>query len=109
MLWALALSFTHLTETSTVIPPAQQQQISAELEHDAEIMSNTQLQRQIAGEPPAVQDAVLAINTYSRNRSLQIALLVPALASLLGLGNSFRMLRLPDITPAADIEGAGLG
>ena len=32
MLWALALSFTHLTETSTVIPPAQQQQISAELD-----------------------------------------------------------------------------
>ena len=24
-------------------------------------------------------------------------------------GNSFRMLRLPDITPAADIEGVGLG
>jgi hypothetical protein len=44
---------THLTETSTVIPPAQQQQISAGLEHDAEVMSNTQLQQQIAGEPPA--------------------------------------------------------
>jgi hypothetical protein len=109
MLWALALSFTHLTQTSTVIPPAQQQQISAELEHDAEIMSNTQLQQQIAGEPPAIQDEVLAINTHARNRSLQIALLVPAIASLLGLGNSFRMLRLPDITPAADIEGVGVG
>ena len=43
MLWALALSFTHLTATSTVIPSAQQQQISAALEHDAEVMSNTQL------------------------------------------------------------------
>ncbi len=41
MLWALALSFAHMTEASSVIPPAQQQQISAELEHDAEIMSNT--------------------------------------------------------------------
>ena len=71
-------------------------------------MSNTQLQQQIAGEPPAVQ-VVLAINTHARNRSLQVALLVPAIASLLGLGNSFRMLRLPDITPAADIEGAGFG
>ena len=50
MLWALALSFTHLTETSTVISPAQQQQISAELEHDAEVMSNTELQQQITGE-----------------------------------------------------------
>ena len=88
MLWALALSFTHLTETSTVIPPAQQQQISAELEHDAEIMSNTQLQQQITGEPPDVQAEILAINTHARNRSLQVALLVPAIASLLGLGNS---------------------
>jgi hypothetical protein len=109
MLWALALSFTHLTETSTVIPPAQKQQISAGLEHDAEIMSNTQLQQQIAGEPPAVEAEVLAINTHARNRSLQIALFVPAIASLLGLGNSFRMLRLPDITPAADIEGVDFG
>jgi len=109
MLWALALSFTHLTQTSTVIPPAQQQQISAELEHDAEVMSNTQLQQQITGEPPAVQAEVLAINTQARNRSLQVALLVPAIASLAGLGNSFRMRRLPDITPAADIEGASVG
>jgi hypothetical protein len=109
MLWALALSFTHLTEASTVISPAQQQQISAELKHDAEVMSNTELQQQITGEPPAVQAEILAINTQARNRSLQVALLVPAIASLLGLGNSFRMLRLPDITSAADIEGAGFG
>ncbi len=109
MLWALALSFTHLTETSTVIPPAQQQQISAELEHDAEVMSNTQLQHQIAGQPQDVQDAVLAINTEARNRSLQVALCVPAIASLLGVANSFRMRRLPDITPKADIEGVDFG
>ena len=109
MLWALALSFTHQTQASVVIPPAQQQQISYELEHDAEIMSNTQLQQQIAGEPKAVQDEVLAINTHARNLSLQIALLIPGIASLLGLANSFRMLRLPDITPSADIEGIGLG
>jgi hypothetical protein len=31
------------------------------------------------------------------------------LASLLGFANSFRMRRLPDITPSADIEGVGLG
>ena len=67
-------------------------------------MSNTALQQQISDEPKAVQDDVLAINTHARNLSLQIALLVP-LASLLGLANSFRMLRLPDITPVADIDG----
>ena len=109
MLWALAVSFTHLTDSSTVIPPAQQQQISAELETDAEVMSNTQLQQQIADQPQDIQDAVLAINTEARNRSLQVALLVPALAALLGLGNSFRMRRLPDIKPAAPLDGVDFG
>jgi EmrB/QacA subfamily drug resistance transporter len=109
MLWALATSFTHLTYSSAVIPPAQQQQIAAQMETDAEVMSNTQLQQQIADEPQAVQDEILAINTEARNRSLQVALLVPAFAGLLGLGNSFRMRRLPDIKPAAPIEGLDFG
>ena len=109
MLWALAVSFTHLTDSSTVIPPAQQQQISAELESNAEVMSNTQLQEQIADQPQDIQDAVLAINTEARNRSLQVALFVPALAALLGLGNSFRMRRLPDIKPAAPLDGVDFG
>ena len=107
MLWALALSFTNQTQASVVIPPAQQQQIAAHMEHDAEVMSNTALQQQIAGEPKVVQDEVLAINSHARNISLQFALLIPFLASVLGLVNAFRMLRLPDIAPAADIEGVG--
>ena len=45
MLAALSFSFTNLTENSTVIPPAQQQQIAAALEDDAEVMSNTALAR----------------------------------------------------------------
>jgi MFS family permease len=109
LLWSLALGFDHQVNESSAIPPAQQQAISQKLEHDAEIMSNTQLQRQIADEPKSVQQAVLAINTRARNRSLQIALLIPTIASLLGLANSFRMLRLPDIQPKAAIEGLGLG
>jgi hypothetical protein len=52
---------------------------------------------------------VLAINNDARNRSLQIALLVPLLAGLIGLGNSFRMLRLPDQKPAAPLEGMDFG
>ena len=108
LLWSLALSFGHMTEANPVIPTTQQQQISSELEHDAEVMSDSQLQQQIADEPKSVQAEVLAINRRARNTSLQVALLVPAIASLLGLANSFRMLRLPDITPSAGIEGAGL-
>lgn len=38
-----------------------------------------------------------------------VAVLVPILASGLGLLNSFRMLRLPDIEPSSGLEGAVLG
>jgi hypothetical protein len=38
-----------------------------------------------------------------------VALLVPLLAGLLGLLASFRMTRLPDIEPTADLEGVALG
>ena len=110
LLWVLALSFTNLTYSSTAIPPAQQQQIAAKMETDAEVMSNTQLQQQISSEPQDVQNAILAINTDARNRSLQFALLVPAIAGLLGFANSFRMRRLPDIKPAAaPVDGVDFG
>jgi hypothetical protein len=109
MLAALSVSFTHMTENSQVIPAAQQQQIAAALEDDAEIMSNSQLAEQITGEPPAVEAEVLAINDDARNLSLQIALLVPLLAGLVGLGNSFRMLRLPDQKPSSSLDGMDFG
>ena len=109
MLAALSFGFTQLTESSTVIPPAQQQQIATALEDDAEVMSTTALDEQIRGQPPEVEAEVLAINTEARNRSLQVALLVPLLACLLGFGNSLRMLRLPDVKPSASLEGSGFG
>jgi len=34
---------------------------------------------------------------------------VPLLAGLLGLINAYRMVRLPDIRPTADIEGLAFG
>jgi len=109
MLAALSVSFTQMTENSQVIPAAQQQQIAAALEDDAEVMSNTQLDQQITGEPPAVEAEVLAINNDARNLSLQIAMLVPLLAGLLGLGVSFRMLRLPDQKPSSALDGMDFG
>ena len=74
MLATLSFSFTHKTENSDAIPAAQQQQIAAYLEHDAEIMSNTQLAEQIKGQPPEVEAAVSSINNDARNISLQVAL-----------------------------------
>jgi hypothetical protein len=79
------------------------------LEDDAEVMSNSQLAEQITDQPPAVEAEVLAINDHARNLSLQIALLVPLLAGLLGLANAFRMIRLPDIQPSEAAQQAGLG
>ena len=109
MLAALSWSFTQMTENSDVIPAAQQQQIAAALEDDAEVMSNTQLEEQITGQPAAVEAEVVAINNDARNLSLQIALLVPLLAGLIGIGNSFRMMRLPDQKPLSPLEGMDFG
>ena len=59
-------------------------------------MSNTQLQEQLAGQPRQTQDEIISINTDARHLALQVALLIPILAGLVGLFNSFRMMRLPD-------------
>jgi hypothetical protein len=108
MLAFLAFEFTNLVQDSTLIPPPQQEQISKTLEHDAEVMSNSQLEPLLADEPPDVQAEILRINKEARDRSLQVALLVPILASLLGLLNGLRMRRLPDPTPSG-LEGVALG
>jgi EmrB/QacA subfamily drug resistance transporter len=109
MLATLSIAFTHMAQASEVLPPATQDQVSKVLEHDAEVMSDTQLSKQIAGEPPAIQAEILKINTDARHIGLQVALLIPLLACLFGLFNGFRMMRLPDPVPSAAIEGMALG
>ena len=109
MLAVLSFAFTDMVDSSAVIPPSQKQQIATTLEDDAEVMSNTQLAKQLVDEPDDVQAEILHINSEARDRSLQVALLVPILASLLGLVNGFRMRRLPDITPASSTEGLDFG
>jgi EmrB/QacA subfamily drug resistance transporter len=109
MLATLSITFTHQAESSKVIPEAQQEQIADALEHDAEVMTNTELEEITASEPEAVQDEIIDINTDARHIALQVALLIPLLAGLAGLGNSFRMLRLPDPEPSEAAEGMVLG
>ena len=108
MLAVLSLSFTQMVDNSVVIPPTQQDQIATTLEDNAEVMSNTQLEALLVDEPHDIQAEILRINSDARNLSLQVALLVPVLASLLGLINGFRMRRLPDIEPAANLDGLDL-
>ncbi len=109
MLGALALSFTRMAEASTVLTPEQQQQVAAALEEDAQIMSNTQLEAQLAGQPEAVQEEILRINEETRFFALQVALLVPLFSALIGLINGFRMVRLPDPEVLSSAEGMVMG
>lgn len=71
-------------------------QANSLLEDGAEVMGDAQLQEQLAGQPPDVQEEILRINDEARPQALQIALLVPLLACVLGLFLSIRMMRLPD-------------
>jgi EmrB/QacA subfamily drug resistance transporter len=109
MLAALAFNFTDMAESSNVLPPAAQQQVASALEDDAEIMSNTNLEAQLAGQPEDIQDEIIRINTDARNRALQVALLVPLFASLIGLVIAFRMRRLPDPEPSEAAESLLIG
>jgi len=105
MLAVLSITFTRSAEASPVLPVADQQRIAQVLEDDAQLLSNTQLKELLAEQPPAIQEEIVRINTEARPRALQVALLIPILAGLLGLFNSFRMLRLPDPTPSDAVDG----
>jgi MFS family permease len=109
LLAAMAILFTTKSDASTVLTPVEKEQVADVLEHDAQVMSDVQLQEQIADKPPATQEAILRINDEARPQALQIALLVPLLVSVLGFGLSFRMMRLPDPAPSKAAELAALG
>jgi EmrB/QacA subfamily drug resistance transporter len=109
MLATLSFTFTDLAQASTVLSPAEQQRVANALEEDAQVLSNTQLQELLAGQPEDVREEILRINTEARPLALQVALLVPILAGVLGLLNSFRMMRLPDLKPSGSVEGMALG
>jgi EmrB/QacA subfamily drug resistance transporter len=109
MLATLAVSFTNLSEDSTVLPPSDKERVAMALDEDAEVMSNTHLTELLASEPPEIRNEIVRINTEARPIALQVALLLPFVAGLLGLGNSFRMSRLPDIKPSSAAEGMVMG
>jgi EmrB/QacA subfamily drug resistance transporter len=105
MLSSLSLLFTHYSDASAVLSPAQKDQVADSLDENAEVLSNTHLEQLLAGQSDAVKAEILRINTKARPKSLQIALLIPLLAGVLGLWNGFRMTRLPDPEPSSAAEG----
>ena len=107
MLASLSIAFTQMADDSKVLPPSAKEQVATALEDDAEVLSNTQLEEQLVDQPPDVQAEIIRINTDARPLALQIALLVPILAGLLGLLNGFRMMRRPDPV-ASEAPGVAL-
>jgi MFS family permease len=109
LLASMSIFFSAKTDASTVLAPAEKERVANVLEHDAQVMSDAQLQEQLATQPPATQEEILRINDEARPQALQVALLVPLLVSLLGLAFSFRMMRLPDPAPPEAAEVAAVG
>ena len=109
LLAALSIAFTNKSDASTVLPPADKERVAEVLEKDAEVMSDARLEQQLAGQPPEIQDEILRINDEARPQALQVALLVPLVATILGLFFSFRMMRLPDPAPSRSAEPATVG
>jgi EmrB/QacA subfamily drug resistance transporter len=93
MLATLSIAFTNLSDDSRVLPAEDKQRVAEVLEDDAEVMSDAQLVELLADEPSDVRAEILGINNDARHRALQVALLVPLLAGLLGLANAVRMRR----------------
>jgi EmrB/QacA subfamily drug resistance transporter len=108
MLAVLSFAFTHQANESKVLTPPQKSQVATALEDDAEVMSTTKLEQQLVGQPADVKAEIIKINTDARPKALQVALLIPFLAALAGLGVSLRMMRLPDPDPASENAGMAL-
>ncbi|MGW7680726.1 MFS transporter [Kribbella sp. NPDC054772] len=96
MLATLSFTFTAKSDASTVLSPDEQTQVAQALEDDAQVMSNTDLEKVLDGQPPQTQDEIIRINTTARPIALQVALGIPVLAGLAGLITSFRMARQQD-------------
>ncbi len=109
LLAALSASFTTMANSSTVLSKAEQQHVATALQHDAEVVSNTQLGKQLVGQPEKTQDEIIKINTQARHLALQIAPLIPILAGPGGLLISSRMIRQPDPEQSGSGEQMVLG
>ena len=109
MLATLSIAFTNLSESSSVLPPTDQQRVAEVLEDDAQVMSDAQLGQVLEGQPGAVQQEIQSINTEARDLALQVALIVSLLAALAGVAIALRMMRLPDPPQSTAANEMGLG
>jgi MFS family permease len=109
MLATLTIAFTHMADSSSVLSPAEQTQVANGLEDNAELMSNTKLAEVLVDQPADVQTEIIRINTDARPIALQVAMLIPLIAALIGIVTAYRMTRLPDPEPTGSADGMVLG
>ena len=98
-----------MANDSTVLSANEKDKVATVLEDDAQVVTNTQLNELLEGQPEATREEIVRINTDARPRSLQIALLIPLTAALIGLVTGFRMLKQPDPVNSGSAEGMMLG
>ena len=66
MLATLSITFIDLANASSVLEPAEKQRVANALEDDAQVLSNTQLDELLVGQPD-VQAEIIRINTEARS------------------------------------------
>src|SRR5215475_13110224 len=85
MLASLSLVFSHMAHSSSVLSESEADKVSTQLQKNAEVLTNTHLDKLLVGQPEDVRKEIIHINTESRPIALQLALAIPLLAALLGL------------------------
>ena len=93
-----------MANASAVLAPDEKAQVATVLENAAQILSNSQLNELIAAQPADVQAEIVRINTDARHLALQVALLVPLIAAIVGFVVSVGMGRQPDPVASSAAE-----
>ena len=107
MLAVLSLTFTNMAERQQGAAAGRE---GAGLDHARARRRDHEQHALISlleGQPKEVQAEIIRINTDARHYALQIALMIPLLAGLLGFLNSFRMTRLPEPEAFGSRGGGG--
>jgi MFS family permease len=102
MLATLAFTFTDAARSSDVLSPSDQGRVAQALEQDAQVMDNARLSELVADQPEPVQEEIVRINTETRPRALQVALLVPLVVAMIGIAVGTRMTKHPDPESSGD-------
>ena len=106
MLATLSFTFTNMAESSTVLPPGRAGAGRPGAGGRRRGDDATRSSRSCSPTQPADDPGRDHPHQHrSPTPALQVALLIPILAGLLGLLNSFRMVRLPDPAPSGAAEG----